>query len=179
MIRYEITGCNTPESAAEFKGCPAILTMTDGTTMEGTFLSVNSKGWNITVDGKTVSRGFNRVSMVQVDHEYPEMEEAIEIVTAGMNADDNDQDIFEDAADVAIAATDPEVYSDTEPGTDDNDALVAELDGLTSAALADMFGIAAKELRVTLRALGLGVGKGHRYHLKATEIEMVKAALTA
>jgi hypothetical protein len=63
---------------------------------------------------------------------------------------------------------------------DDNaemNALVAELDGATTAEVADVFGTSAKELRVTLRALGMGVGKGHRYHLTADQIATVRTAL--
>lgn len=143
------------------KGEMAEVRMTNGDTVTGSLISINSKGVNVKDEnGTTISRGLNRVARVDL----------IEI--------DNDQDIFEDAADVAIAATDPEVYSDDEPGTE-MDALAAELDGATTAELAEMFGIAAKELRVTLRALGMGVGKGQRYHLKADQIKTVKAALTA
>ena len=62
-----------------------------------------------------------------------------------------------------------------EDDTDEDDALVAELDGMTSAELADVFNTTAKELRVNLRKLGLGVGKGRRYYLGADDIKMVKA----
>lgn len=42
-------------------------------------------------------------------------------------------------------------------------------DGYTSAALAVIFDTNAKALRVVLRAMGLGVGKGHRYNLRLDE----------
>jgi hypothetical protein len=42
-------------------------------------------------------------------------------------------------------------------------------DGYTSAALAAIFDTNAKALRVVLRAMGLGVGKGQRYNLRLDE----------
>lgn len=176
MNVIDITNCNTPDSAADYKGMNAVLTMTDGSTLEGGFLSVNSKGWNIIdhTNGKTISRGFARVAKVEVVDNTNDM-----IADAIMEAEiNNDQDIFEDAAEISIAEMDDTTADDDAPGSE-MDELVAQLDGATTAELADMFGIAAKELRVTLRALGMGVGKGHRYHLNADQINTVKAALTA
>jgi hypothetical protein len=45
----------------------------------------------------------------------------------------------------------------------------ADGDGYTTAALAVIFDTNAKALRVVLRKLGLGVGKGRRYNLELTE----------
>jgi hypothetical protein len=154
-----IITATTPAASAEYKGMAATLTLTDGTTLAGTFLSVNSKGWNIVVDGVTVSRGFSRVTAVNVDADsVPDMDE------------DTEADYMADMTDAGEID-----FSD-----DDNaemNALVAELDGATTAEVADVFGTSAKELRVTLRALGMGVGKGHRYHLTADQIATVRTAL--
>ena len=158
-----ITTANTPAAAAEYKGLPATLTLTDGSTLTGTFLSVNSKGWNITVDGVTVSRGFSRVTAVDVDADAaPDMDE------------DTEADYM---ADMTAAGEINFEDDDATPDATEMDALVAELDGATTAEVAEIFGTSAKELRVTLRALGMGVGKGHRYHLTAEQITVVRTAL--
>ena len=162
MNLIDITTANTPATAAVYKGRPAILTLTDGTTLEGTFLSVNSKGWNVTVDGVTVSRGFARTASVEImDYTGDEADVADEL---------NDDEIAVDAMADGIANLNL-------PDTTEMDALVAELDGATTAEVAEIFGTSAKELRVTLRALGMGVGKGHRYHLTADQITVVRTAL--
>lgn len=85
----------------------------------------------------------------------------------------------EDETDPVDTADDDGLEFDTTPGADATDALVAELDGCTTKELAEVFGIEAKELRVKLRALGMGVGKGHRYHLTADQVSLVKDALKA
>lgn len=46
---------------------------------------------------------------------------------------------------------------------------VGDEDGYTTAALAAIFDTNAKALRVVLRRLGLGVGKGRRYALDLTD----------
>jgi hypothetical protein len=70
-----------------------------------------------------------------------------------------------------------EVVEDTET---DEDIYAALGDGMSTAELAAHLSDALKvsmtpkELRVHLRALGLGVGKGRKYSLTATEYRMVK-----
>lgn len=182
MNLIDITASNTPDAAASFKGRDAIVTLTDDTTISGTFLSVNSKGWNVVVDGATVSRSLARVAMVQVinddccvtgdcDQDEVDNGHMDDDTDNGYDDDMGLDPAFNEIADaasaIAITATDT-----------DADALVAELDGATTAELADVFGIAAKDLRVTLRALGMGVGKGRRYHLTADQITTVRKALT-
>lgn len=163
-----ITAQNTPAAASLFKGIPVTFTMTNGDVATGTFLSVNSKGWNL-IDGTgaTISRSIAKVASVILTVDptpvagYNAPVALTELLTMEDAPEIHDNDIFEDA-----------------PGTD-IDALVAELDGASTRELADVFGIAAKELRVHLRALGMGVGKGHRYHLTADQINTVKVALNA
>ena len=145
----------TADTAAANKGRTVTLILTDNTEVTGELISINSKGWNVKdADGVTVSRGLARVTMVVAED-------------ADTDAADTDDIELDDDTDDA----------DADDATDELDALVAELDGATTAELADVFGIAAKELRVTLRALGLGVGKGRRYHLGAEDIALVKTVL--
>lgn len=163
MNTTDITWAFTPTAAAVYKGLDAILTLNDGTTLTGIFLSVNSKGWNITIDGKTVSRGLKTVAKVEiVGTDVPSF-----LDIAFDDEADNDEDFAEGDSTRDLEAS------------RELDALVSELDGATTADLAEVFGMAAKELRVHLRALGMGVGKGHRYHLTANQIKVVKDAITA
>lgn len=174
-----IITANTPELASEYKGMAATLTLTDGTTLAGTFLSVNSKGWNIVVDGVTVSRGFARVTAVNVDVDsVPDMDEDTE---ADYMADMTAAGEIDFSGDEDFDGTNPahtQWVSGVAVGhAEELNALVAELDGATTAEVAEIFGTSAKELRVTLRALDMGVGKGHRYHLTAEQITVVRTAL--
>jgi hypothetical protein len=173
MNLIDITAANTPAAAAAYKGRPAILTLTDGTTVEGDFLSVNSKGWNVIVDGVTVSRGFARTASVEImDYTGDEADVADEL-------DDMDEDTEADYIADMYESGEVDLTDGEGPQGDatEMDALVAELDGATTAEVAEIFGTSAKELRVTLRALGMGVGKGHRYHLTAEQITVVRTAL--
>jgi hypothetical protein len=69
------------------------------------------------------------------------------------------------------------LVSDNEVADDD---ITAELhDGMTTAELADLMGTTPKALRVSLRALGMGVGKGRKYSLHATAYNTVKAHVEA
>jgi hypothetical protein len=174
-----ITTANTPAAAAEYKGLPATMTLTDGAVLTGTFLSVNSKGWNIIdANGATVSRSITRVANMDVDADAaPDMDEDTEAdymadMTAAGEID------FEDCCETgACEHDDADGNTVGLPANSEMDALVAELDGATTAEVAEIFGTSAKELRVTLRALGMGVGKGHRYHLTAEQITVVRGAL--
>lgn len=76
-----------------------------------------------------------------------------------------------------------DLVDDLDGDSDDmtDEEIYAELgDGMTTAELAAHLSDALKvdmtpkELRVHLRALGLGVGKGRKYSLTATEYRMVK-----
>lgn len=113
------TTANVPADLV--KGEPVIVTLTDGTTLKGTFVSVNSKGVNVTVEGKLVTRSMSRVEAV------------------------------------------------TRPAD--------EGEGYTSADLAEMFDTSARALRVRLRKLGLGVGKGRRYALTDEDLATVRTSI--
>lgn len=52
-------------------------------------------------------------------------------------------------------------------------------DGMTTAELAELLDTTPKELRVTLRALGMGVGKGRKYSLTPSAYVAVRNAVAA
>lgn len=150
----------TPADAAAHKGRTVTLNLADGAELTGVLISVNSKGWNVaTADAACVSRGIARVTDVTVWDE---------------SDDDMDEDTEADYIADMIEAGEVDL---TDDGSDDDAAPVAELEGMTTAELAAMFGLTAKRLRVTLRAMKLGVGRGQRYHLTDTDVERVKARL--
>jgi hypothetical protein len=71
--------------------------------------------------------------------------------------------------------------ADADTDGDSDEDIYAELgDGMTTSELAAHLSdalntdLTPKELRVHLRALGLGVGKGRKYSLTATEFRMVR-----
>lgn len=105
---------------AKADGVNVTVLLTDGTTATGEPVSVNSKGINIKVDGKTKSFSLTRVE--------------------GIRRNDSTE-------------------------------------GLSTSDLAEMFEISAKELRVHLRSLGMGVGKGQRYSLTDQDIQKVRDRL--
>lgn len=107
-----------------------IRVMTAKGQVTGTFVSVNSKGINLMVDGKLTSRAVS--SALSVDYV-------------------------------------------TEVDADPMDRLAH--DGMTTRDLAAIVGTDPKSLRVALRALGLGVGRGRKYHLAARTLDLVKAHL--
>lgn len=113
---------NTPPVFTNFNKGDAIIVRTDKGTVTGEFVSVNSKGVNVKVDGKIVSRSLKSVTGVEVP-----------------------------APDVT--------------------------DGMTTAELAAMFDMEAKALRVQLRAMGAGVGKGRRYLFDAEDVAKVRTFL--
>lgn len=103
------------------KGELSTLTVADGTTVTGVAVSVNSKGFNIKVDGKVRSIVASRIR--------------------------------------AVTRT------------------PVDADGYTTADVAAMVGMDPKALRVVLRALAMGVGKGSRYGLTDADVAAIKAHL--
>jgi hypothetical protein len=108
------------------KGEEIVVTFVDGSTLEGEFVSINSKGLNFRVEDRLVTRSLAKIESV------------------ARPADEDEDD-------------------DTE--------------GMTTAELADMFETTARALRVRLRKLGLGVGKGHRYALTDAELALVRSSV--
>jgi hypothetical protein len=135
----------TTANWTEFKGQTVNVTLTDGTDITGSFVSINSKGVNVQVGDKLVSRSMTRVASI----------DTVSDVLAAI-----DLDLEDDADELEIEDTD-----------DDS------TDGHTTAELADLFNTSTRALRVHLRHLGLGVGKGRRYHLTDAELATVRQAL--
>jgi len=144
----------TPANWNDYKGATVILDTAKGEAITGTLISLNSKGWNVKDDeGRTITRTEN-------------------VTTSLVTAADADADVeeldFEDDADL-----------DIEDDDDAADVDMPEGDGHTTAELAELFNTSARALRVQLRKLGLGVGKGRRYYLTDDELNTVRQAITA
>ena len=146
----------TPANWDTFKGATVTL-VTEKATFTGTLISLNSKGWNIKEDitGRVITRTASVVT---------------EISTV-------EDDTFEDA-DLNFEELDLDMQDEDLEVEDDADDM-PEGDGHTTAELAAMFETSARALRVQLRKLGLGVGKGHRYNLTDEELTTVREALNA
>jgi hypothetical protein len=132
---------NIADWAINFKGELATVVLTDGTEVEGTIISTNSKGLNLKVDGKTRSFGLARIDSFDLT------------------------DADEDGEDAPVNRID-ELADEVSDG-----ATTAEVAALLSDYLERE--LTPKELRVHLRALGLGVGKGRKYALSAGEFRAV------
>jgi hypothetical protein len=118
-----------------------------------------------------VSRGAGRVTDVTVwDESDDELSDADYLGGAGDDLDPDLECLTMD--DDGITPVD----EDTE-GDHPELAPVEALEGMTTAELATMFGLTAKRLRVTLRAMKLGVGRGQRYNLTGEDVDRIKARL--
>lgn len=113
------------------KGMDILVHLADSSTVFGEALSVNSKGVNVKVNGKTRSIALSKVT---------------DLVIADAEATDFPVELH---------------------------------DGMTTTELAAVFGIEPKELRVHLRALGLGVGKGRKYSLSPVDYRRVNELINA
>lgn len=72
-------------SAAYAKGDPIRLELTDGTELLGDFVSVNSKGVNVKVDGKVLTRSLLKVAAhVPNQENWDEIEEGVEYTTSDL-----------------------------------------------------------------------------------------------
>lgn len=159
-----------------------VLTLTDGTTVEGTAISVNSKGVNLkATDGKTITRAISRITAIETEAQHADAmnrDEAAEIAEA---------DAIDPEGDELGAYADPEFMDDDEIADAINADEDAEIDipaeaddeGLTASEAADVFGIPAKDLRKVTRAMGLGVGRGRVYRLAADDMKAIDAELKA
>lgn len=132
------------------KGTEIIIHLADGSTVLGEALSVNSKGVNVKNAGKTRSVALSKVA---------------DMFIADGDLDDEDEDMEAEVADRM-----EELANEVSDG-----ATTAEVAALLSDYLERE--ITPKELRVHLRALGLGVGKGRKYALSAGEFRAVVKVL--
>lgn len=133
------TAATTPATVATVladmtPGTWVTLITAKGANVVGDFVSVNSKGANVKVDGKIVSRALSGI---------------IEVVT--MVAD----------------TTTPDVPAD----------LFADGDTYGAADIAAALDMSSYDLRVILRDLGYGVGKGSRYSFDAGDATNVVRAV--
>jgi hypothetical protein len=77
---------NTTPDANITAGTAVTLTLTDGNTVAGHFVSINSKGWNIKLaGGKVITRAQSRVARVDV-YTIPD---SADDLFAGYNDDDS------------------------------------------------------------------------------------------
>ena len=149
----------TPANWNDFKGATVILDTVKGETVTGSLISLNSKGWNVKDDaGRTITR--------------------TEAVTASLITVTDATEDFEDI-DLNFEDIDLDDAEDLEVEDDATDTDMPEGDGHTTAELAALFNTSARALRVQLRKLGLGVGKGRRYFLTDEELATVREAITA
>jgi hypothetical protein len=170
------------EIATTNKGAEGTVFLTDGTEVTGDIISVNSKGFNLRVDGKTRSFSLARITDIITDNDIdPEMDELDEEMAEDgytFGADDDADD---------LAAAELADDEDDEDAADDQleDIVNSISDGATTteiaAHLSDYLNreITPKELRVHLRALGLGVGKGRKYALSSGEFRAVLEVVNA
>jgi hypothetical protein len=146
----------TPANWNDYKGATVILDTAKGEAITGTLISLNSKGWNVKDDeGRTITRTENVTTSL------------VTAADADVDADVEELDFDDDDADLDI---------------EDDDAADVDMpegDGHTTAELAQLFNTSARALRVQLRKLGLGVGKGRRYYLTDDELNTVRQAITA
>jgi hypothetical protein len=144
----------TAANWTEYKGETVTIQTVDGSALEGSLISLNSKGWNIKdAAGKTITRTLG----VTVDISTGSVE--------GVEDLPEDWDLEDEGAieDLLTEAAEAE-HVDT-------------AEGHTTAELADIFNTSTRELRKTLRALGLGVGRGRRYNLSDDDLTTVRKAI--
>jgi hypothetical protein len=163
------------------KGADIEIVLVDGDSVYGTALSVNSKGVNVKDDaGKTRSVSLTRIDELVLveDDTFGADDDADDLAAAGLidgeldtEVDEDEESFMDESAEDADAAL-TEVLDTLSEG-----ATTAEM----AAALSDHLNIALtpKELRVHLRALGLGVGKGRTYALSAGEFRAVRDLILA
>lgn len=189
------------------KGTDIVVTLTDGTDVSGVAISVNSKGVNVTVDGKVKSISLKRVAvmtpdagqfndfLVDDDRAIDELSEGeiVDLIDAGEIDDpffDEDLDVECDHANTT-PVTRPVVggpaamcddcgngvgiHHVPAPADDADDA--DDVETFTTAEVAAMLEMTAKDLRVQLRAMSMGVGQGRRYGLTSDDVAVIRAAL--
>lgn len=146
------------EFMAEWKGEEITIVRNDGEQITGLAISINSKGVNVEADGRVRSVGLNRVVSLSIDLDA--------------NPEDEGDEFDEDTEADYIA----DMLESGEVDLTDTDTL-PDPDGITTKELAAMFHMEAKDLRVALRAAGMGVGKGRQYFFTAGDIAALRILL--
>jgi hypothetical protein len=169
----------TAANWTEFKGQTVTIQTANGDALEGSLISLNSKGWNIKTDeGKVITR----TQGVTVDISTGGVEGVEDLPDDFFLEADNDEGFeegdstreFEELTDAEIVAADDA----QELTTAEYEDLSGDDEGHTTAELAEIFETTARELRKTLRALGLGVGRGRRYNLTDADVTKVRERVT-
>lgn len=183
----------TAAFTATHKGEALEIHLTDGTAVTGDIISINSKGLNLKVDGKVRSFSLKRITDLALVADLIEADELADVEDDEvLDAVDADEEAFMDASEAEYAgdmfeSDDAEGQAQDEADyPDDLEDIYARLsDGMTTADLAAALSddlkteLTPKELRVHLRALGLGVGKGRKYSLAAADYRAVKDLINA
>lgn len=162
------------------KGQEIAVELTDGTEVTGAAVSLNSKGINVRATGLKSIKLDRVVALICPDSP-----------NAGMTSLRDDELTADDIADgiAEIEADDEWMDEDTEADyiadmieSGEVDLTDVDTDDTpnthTTAEVAAMVGKAAKELRVHLRAWGMGVGQGRTYAFTDADVTVIRAKLS-
>lgn len=92
----------------------------------------------------------------------------VSINSKGLSFKDGDKVVTRTLSKIAILERNVEADDETEDEA---------TEGMTTAELAEMFEVSARALRVRLRKLGMGVGKGKRYNLTDADLAAVRKSV--
>jgi hypothetical protein len=146
-------------AATTFAGQLAGVTMTDGSYMV------------YVINGNINSKG-----LVVRNHADEPVFYLAPTKIASINAVDEDDVELITMNDLGDPSDEPEIMEINNEDTE-ADEMVGPHDGMTTRELAALVGTYPKALRVVLRSLGLGVGKGRKYSLSASAFDLVKLTI--
>jgi hypothetical protein len=154
------------------KGQEIAVELTDGTEVTGAAVSLNSKGINIRATGLKSIKLDRVVALICPDSPNAGMKSLRddELTADDIEADDAWMDEDTEADYIADMKESGEVDL-TDIDTDDTNAT------FTTAEVAARFAMTAKELRVQLRAWGMGVGQGRTYGLTSADLVTIQTKL--
>jgi hypothetical protein len=156
------------------KGQEIAVELTDGTEVTGAAVSLNSKGINIRATGLKSIKLDRVVALICPDSPNAGMtslrDDDIADGIAEIEADDEWMDEDTEADYIADMLESDEVDL-TDVDTDDTANV------FTTAEVAARFSMTAKELRVQLRAWGMGVGQGRTYGLTSADLVTIQTKL--
>jgi len=92
----------------------------------------------------------------------------VSINSKGLSFKDGDKVVTRTLSKIAILERNVEADDETEDEA---------TEGMTTVELAEMFEVSARALRVRLRKLGMGVGKGKRYNLTDADLAAVRKSV--
>jgi len=159
------------------KGLEIDVETEDGAVViRGTAISLNSKGINVRVDDKVKSISLAKVTGLVCTTAQPEF-----IGLYDLTADDIADGIAEIEADDAWMDEDTEAdyIADMVESGEVDLADIGTSATYTTRQVAEMVNMAAKDLRVQLRAWGMGVGQGKAYAFTDADVTDIKARLAA